>query len=196
LLQGIPGVGDLISMHGVQLLSEMGLLPPWLQTFCTFNPTGKVYERLATKFGLGKTRIESRKVMATLKDALVKKIGPYMNEVVIENLACKAGQLDTVQGKIVCDVHHRRAPVIQRREDGTGLDWANTETDLIDLENGCLMSHWPFGEDILSMSSICRRIGTRTTLKSMRALLDKSMPVEAQTCLTTSPVPYQILKWY
>ena len=80
----------------------MGMLPPWLQTFTTFNPAGKVYERLATKFGLGKTRIDARKVMATLKDALIKKIGPYMNEVVIENLACKAGQLNYVQGKIVC----------------------------------------------------------------------------------------------
>ena len=76
--------------------------------------------------------------MATLKDALIKKIGPFMKEVVIENLACKAGQLELVQGTIVCNVHHRQAPVVQRREDGTSLDFANTKTELVDLENGCL----------------------------------------------------------
>jgi hypothetical protein len=196
LLQEIPGVGDLTAMHGVQILSEMGLLPPWLQTFATFNPAGKAYKRLSKRFGLGKTRKDAKKAMATLKDALMKQIGPFMSEVIIENLSCKAGQLETVQGKSVCDVHHRRAPVVQRCDDGIGLVLSTIEQGLVELENGCLMSAWPFGEDFLSMTAICRRLGTVTALKSIEALKDRPMPAEAQTCLRASPVPYQIHKWY
>jgi hypothetical protein len=196
LKEEMPGVGDLTAMHGVQILSEMGLLPLWLQTFATFNHAGKSYARLAKKFGLGKTRTEARKAMATLKDALIKQFGPFMSEVIIENLACKAGQLETVQGKLVCDVHYRHAPVVQRGDDGTGLVIAMTEQGLVDLENGSLMSCWPFGEDVLSMSAICRRLGSVTALRSMKGLSSLPMPPEAQMCLCSSPVPYQIHKWF
>jgi hypothetical protein len=196
LLQEIPGVGDLTAMHGVQILSEMGLLPLWLQTFAAFNPAGKAYRRLAKKFGLGTTRNDAKKAMATLKDSLNKQIGPLMTEVIIENLSCKAGQLETASGKRVCDVHHRHAPVVQRCDDGMGLVLSTTEEGLVDLENGCLMSAWPFEEEILSMSAICHRLGTVTALKSMKGIRDRPMPAEAQTCLCSSPVPYQIQKWY
>jgi hypothetical protein len=40
-------------MHGVQILSEMGLLPLWLQTFAAFNPAGKAYRRLAKQKWFG-----------------------------------------------------------------------------------------------------------------------------------------------
>jgi hypothetical protein len=103
--------------------------------------------------------------MATLKDALNKQIGPFMTEVIIENLSCKAGQLEMVRGKSVCDVHHRHTLVVQRCDDGIGLVLLTTEQGLVDLENGRLMSVWPFEEEILSMSAICRRLGTVTALK-------------------------------
>jgi hypothetical protein len=196
LFQELPGVGALISMHGVQMLSEMGLLPPWLQTFASFNHSGKVYGWLVKRFGVGKTRVDARKLMSTLKSALGSEFGPFMNEVVIENLGCKAFQLESMKGRSVFDVHHRRAPLVQRREEGNGLFISLTETEAVDLENGSLMSRWPFGEDILSMPEICQRLGTATTMGLLKVLLQRPMPREAQGRLQTSPVPYQIPKWF
>jgi hypothetical protein len=194
LLQEMPGVGDLIAMHGVQILLELGFLPPWLQTFATFNHAGKAYRRLAKQFGLDKTQSDAKKAMTTLKDVLIKQIGPFMSGVIIENLACKARQLETVQEKIVCDVHHRHALIVQRRNDGSGLVISTTEQGLVDLENGSLMSARPFGEDILLLSAICRCLGPVTALKPIKGLRDRPMPAEAQTYLRSSPIPYQIHK--
>jgi hypothetical protein len=196
LFQELPGVGDLISMHGVQMLAEMGLLPPWLQTFAAFNHSGKVYGWLVTQFGLGKTRCDAKKLMLTLKASLVVSIGPCVNEVIIENLGCKAFQLESPHGRCVYDVHHRRAPVVQRRDDGNGLVLLLMDSDCVDLENGCLMSRWPFGDDNLSMKEISKRLGSATAMKSIKGLLERPMPVEVQIRLKSSPVPYQIPNWY
>jgi hypothetical protein len=80
-------------MHGVQMMSEMGLLPPWLQTYApAFNHAGRVYGQLVPQFGLGKNQTEARRAMKTLKAGLVEKVGHAINELIIENLACKAVQ--------------------------------------------------------------------------------------------------------
>jgi hypothetical protein len=100
-----------------------------------------VYGQLVTQFGLGKNRTEARRVMKALKAGLVEKLGHAINELIIENLACKAVQRDTTRrGRPVYDVHHRRAPIVQRREDGSGLSISMLDTEMIDLECGCRMS--------------------------------------------------------
>ena len=196
LFQKIPGVGELIAMHSVQMMSEMGLLPAWLQTFAAFNHSGRVYGRLVTQFGLGKTRSDARKAMCTLKAGFVKKVGPGINEAIIENLACKTLQLDSNPGSQVCDVHHRRAPVVHRRDDGNGLAIAMSKSVVVNLDSGGLMSRWPFGDDILSMSEICQGLGTAATLASVETSIERKMPNEARRRLQASPVPYQIPRWY
>jgi hypothetical protein len=130
LFQKVSGVGELIAMHGVQMMSEMGLLPLWLQTYAALNHAGRVHRQLVSQFVLGKNRTEARKVMKTLKAGLVEKLGHTINEVIIENLACKkAVQRDTTRrGRPVYDVHHRRAPLVQCREDGDGISILMSDT--------------------------------------------------------------------
>jgi hypothetical protein len=49
LVKTIPGAGRLIAMHHViQMLAEMGLLPPWLQTYAEFDHEGTVYKNMAS----------------------------------------------------------------------------------------------------------------------------------------------------
>jgi hypothetical protein len=169
-------------MHGVQMMSEMGLLPPWLQTYAAFNHAGRVYGQLVTQFGLGKNRTEARRAMKTLKAGLVEKLGHAINELIIENLACKAVQRDTTRrGRPVYDVHHRCAPLVQRREDGNGISISMSHTELIGLECGSLMSQWPYGDNVLSMGDICKQLGTQASIEatSIEVLVYRTLPEEA-----------------
>jgi hypothetical protein len=64
-------------------------------------------------------------------------------------------------------VHHRRAPLVQRREDGNaGLSISMSDMELIDLECESLMSQWPYGDDILSMGDICKQLGTEASIEA------------------------------
>jgi hypothetical protein len=166
--EGARGWRAYIAMHGVQMMSETGLLPPcWLQTYAAFNHAGRVYGQLVLQFGLGKNRTEARKAMKKLKAGLVEKLGHAINELIIESLACKAVQRDTTRrGRPVYDVHHRRAPLVQRREDGNGLSISMSDTELMDLECGSLMSRWPYRDDILSMGDIYKQLGMEVSIEA------------------------------
>jgi hypothetical protein len=137
--------------------------------------------------------------MKTLKAGLVEKLGHGINELIIENLACKAVQRDTTRpGRPVYDVHHRRAPIIQRREDGSGLSISMSGTEMIDLECGCLMSQWPYGDNVLSMGDICKQLGAEVSIEvtSIEVSVRRTLPQEAKRRLQVSPVPYGIPRWY
>jgi hypothetical protein len=138
--------------------------------------------------------------MKTLKAGLVEKLGHAINELIIENLACKAVQRDTTRrGRPVYDVHHRRTPLVQRREDGNGLSILMSRTELIDLECGSLMSQWPYGDDIVSMGDICKHLGTEASIEatSIEVPVYRTFPKEARRCLqVSSPIPYEIPRWY
>jgi hypothetical protein len=150
---------------------------------------------LVSQFGLGKNRTEARRAMKTLKAGLVEKPGHAINELIIENLACEVVQRDTTRrGRPVYDVHHRRAPLVQRREGGNGLSISMSDTELIDLECGSLMSQWPYGDNILSMGEICKQLGTKASIEaiSIEVSVYRTFPEEARRRLQVSPIPYEI----
>jgi hypothetical protein len=87
-----------------------------------FNHNGRVCENMVSRFGLGKTRLDARKAMSSLKAGFSLQIGKEINEVIIKNLACKTmQQLVTRRKSPVYDIHHADAPVVQRNKDGNGL---------------------------------------------------------------------------
>jgi hypothetical protein len=137
--------------------------------------------------------------IATYTAGLVEKLGHAINELIIENLACKVVQQDTTRrGRPVCDVHHRRAPLVQRRDDGNGLSISMSATESLDLEGGSLMYRWPYGEDVLSMTDICKQLGIAASIEATSIALSshRLFPEEARRRLQVSAVPYEIPKWY
>jgi hypothetical protein len=104
----------------------------------------------------------------------------------------------TRQGRPVYDVHHRRAPLVMRREDGNGLSILMSNTELLDLEGGCLMTRWPYGDEILSMTEICQQLGSKASIEatSLDVSVRRKFPEEAQRQLAVSPIPYEVPRWY
>jgi hypothetical protein len=181
------------------MLAEAGLLPLWLHTYAAFNPTGKVDEKLVTDFSLGKTKNDARRAMLSLKAGLHARISTPINEVIIENLACKIIQLETRRNSPVYDIHYVDAPVLRRNAEGDGILLSTADGHDIDLEEGSLMNRWPFGGEVLSMSEIAHRLGLPPTLSIPRAFLvvgSNPMPEQSRERLTTTAAPFQIPSWH
>jgi hypothetical protein len=199
MIQIIPGIGPLIGMHAVVMLAESGLLPPWLQTYAAFAHSGRIYKKFVSRFGIGKTKTEAKRVMASLKTGLSLKIGIAMIEVVVENLGCKAIQYEKKPNSPVYDIHHLDAPIIRRNSEGNGLMVSTVDGCDIALEAGNLMNRWPFGNDNLSIPEIGTRLGVPSTLPDAREFFlaaSQPMPRDAKCRLRVSAVPFQIPCWY
>jgi hypothetical protein len=69
---------------------------------------------------------------------------------------------------------------------------------IFDLECGCLMSQWPYGDNVLSMGDICKQLGAAVSIEvtSIEVSVRRTLPQEAKRRLQVSPVPYEIPRWY
>jgi hypothetical protein len=138
--------------------------------YATFAHSGRIYKKFVSRFGLGKTKVDAKRAMASLKTGLSLKIGIAMIEVTVENLGCKAIQYEKRPNSPIYDIHHLDAPIVRRNVDGNGLMVSTVDGCDIDLEAGNLMNRWPFGSDNLSIPEIAIRLGVPSTLPEARAL--------------------------
>jgi hypothetical protein len=78
--------------------------------------------------------------MLSLKAGLCGRISTPINKVIIENLACKAVQLEMWANSPVHGIHHIDAPVLLRNEEGDGILLCTADGRDINLEEGSLMN--------------------------------------------------------
>lgn len=190
------GVGNLIAMHTIQMLAEIGLLPQWLQTYACFDHTGRVFKWYAAKFSVPATAVQARRMMASLPTGMERFLAVWVNESLLENLACKNFQREGGGAECRRDVHHHKAPIITRTTDGRGLRILLSTGDEIKLLHNCAIPSWSFGDERRSMLDIADYLELPKALPGLRSLRSSRLPDEARASPATSNVPFDLPRWF
>jgi hypothetical protein len=92
--QGRHGFGPLMGHHFLQILSRLGLLPPWIQQCAKLTSNSKSVAYFFPKFGITIHQKQCDVVLELLTAGLQKRMGMEdFNRCFTENLMCKAYRL-------------------------------------------------------------------------------------------------------
>ena len=189
------GVGHLIATHFISILSEIGLLSPWLQLYASFDRSSRVFRWFADRFSLPTTKTSARQTMITIQAGMENVASIRLSESVIENLACKIFQRADGSNENKRDVHYTGAPLILRSMENAHLSvFVNRETVALEREN--LIDKWPFGGRMCSMIEITKQMGLPTSLPGNRMLTTGNVPREARDAVNHSIISFPINNWF